>query len=548
MNTDLPYDGPGRLGDSSVAGPPGRREDYEDFYRVNFHRLVVHLTVTYSGGEAMDLAQEAMVAAWERWDNIVSPQAWVYTVAKRLALRSRSSRGREVLASDSMELASTTIEDFSNDIAEKEAVAQWTESLPSAVRASVSLALDGYSSSEAASILGLDSSTVRAHRQRAREYFVEGNATERHIYALKNRLTFGSLENRLKVIREIFTEVRANPPLSVRYINLLTSFVRKNAQIKEGIPYIVGRTIRSDIQQALKVIASPYRSLGGAPPRLNLRETDLSGADLRGADLRGADLSHCRLDGSDLQHADLSSARLIDASLRNARLQDAKLTRAALIGARLQRARLQDADLSEAQLEKADLREARLQDANLRRAVLRWADLREARLQDVNLTGAVFHKAIMTGANLAGTHFSAEQMDRSKPATVSTGRSPERFIHDLGDLRDRAGSPSLKAIQRASSGRLSPSTVSDVLCGKRARPPSREFVHDYVTACGRLAEEAGFDIREFCDLKQWNGDLSQVHHWLAEQKRTSRQQRVAARKEARTSRNRQSRRVNTAVA
>ncbi|KQY62700.1 MULTISPECIES: SigE family RNA polymerase sigma factor [unclassified Nocardioides] len=76
--------------------------DFDDFYAASFSRLVGHLYVmTGNFTEAQDCVQEAFVRAWDHrrtLRNVGSPEAWVRTVAWRIAISrfNRARRGREL--------------------------------------------------------------------------------------------------------------------------------------------------------------------------------------------------------------------------------------------------------------------------------------------------------------------------------------------------------------------------------------------------------------------------------------------------------------------
>lgn len=99
---------------SSVRG----EEDFQDFCRTEFPRLVGALTLYLGSNDAAEeLAQEALVRAFQRWKRIRAmdnPGAWVHHVALNLATshwrraraerraRARLAEGRETSSLDSL--------------------------------------------------------------------------------------------------------------------------------------------------------------------------------------------------------------------------------------------------------------------------------------------------------------------------------------------------------------------------------------------------------------------------------------------------------------
>ena len=88
-----------RVGARVRIGPP---QSFEDFYRQELPRVLA-LAHALCGAAGDDAAQEAMLAAYRRWDEVAlldSPAAWVRRVCANKAtsvLRRRSAEGRAVL-------------------------------------------------------------------------------------------------------------------------------------------------------------------------------------------------------------------------------------------------------------------------------------------------------------------------------------------------------------------------------------------------------------------------------------------------------------------
>jgi RNA polymerase sigma-70 factor (ECF subfamily) len=81
--------------------PAGPTESFDDFYRATSRR-VLHQVYALTGDlpEAQDCVQEAYARAWQRWARVGrhdDPEAWVRTVARRIAVsrwrRTRTAMG-----------------------------------------------------------------------------------------------------------------------------------------------------------------------------------------------------------------------------------------------------------------------------------------------------------------------------------------------------------------------------------------------------------------------------------------------------------------------
>jgi tetratricopeptide (TPR) repeat protein len=78
-----------------------------------------------------------------------------------------------------------------------------------------------------------------------------------------------------------------------------------------------------------------------------------------------------------------------------------------------------------------------------------------------------------------------------------------RFVTDLVRLRRDAGMPSYSTLERLSERKLSRSTMSDILTGKRIRLPDWRFVTAFVSACRAAAEESDLDPAELGTPADW---------------------------------------------
>ena len=124
--------------------------------------------VTRDRGEAEDIAQEAFVKILERWDRVGSfddPEAYLYRIAMN-AFRSRYRRS--VVAAKRAFRSGSPLDPIDAVDVQDEAI-RALATLTERQRAAVVLTdLLGYSSEEAARMLGIGPSTVRAHASHGR--------------------------------------------------------------------------------------------------------------------------------------------------------------------------------------------------------------------------------------------------------------------------------------------------------------------------------------------------------------------------------------------
>ncbi len=146
-------------------------EDFQEFYSRE-RRAVVGLAYVLSGSRsgAEDLAQEAFIAAFRRWDEISGyddPGAWVRRVAANRAtswIRRRAAETRALLRIKGS--------DFTMPVLDAEADLIWREvrRLPTRQAQTIALRyLDGQEVSEIAETLQCSVNTVHTHLRRAKE-------------------------------------------------------------------------------------------------------------------------------------------------------------------------------------------------------------------------------------------------------------------------------------------------------------------------------------------------------------------------------------------
>ncbi len=144
---------------------------FEAFYRRSFPRAVALAHALAGSRVAEDVAQEALWAAFERWDEIEDPERWLFrvitnrsrSVLRRSYAEARALRRLGGIATDVVELPEPT-EEF------------WAEvrKLPRRQAQAVSLVfIADLKTSEVADILECAEVTVRVHLHRAKQRLAE---------------------------------------------------------------------------------------------------------------------------------------------------------------------------------------------------------------------------------------------------------------------------------------------------------------------------------------------------------------------------------------
>lgn len=187
MSTHEPADG----ADTPAAAPEADHEsldlrslerlsvdqEFSDFYR----RTICGLTgfLVNQGAslpDAADIAQDAMTKAYRSWTGLLTPRAWVHTVASRLYIR-RVTEVREVPVDPPPEPASRLLRPSA--VAEWEAqhdALQWVKALPPRQRQVLAWTISEFTPTEIAKELGLTPEAVRASLKKARDTITGNNA------------------------------------------------------------------------------------------------------------------------------------------------------------------------------------------------------------------------------------------------------------------------------------------------------------------------------------------------------------------------------------
>jgi len=117
--------------------------------------------VTGSSADAEELTQDAFLRLWERWDSVGSiedPTAWLF----RVAMNAFRSRLRRVRVATRRLLPGPAAPDPFDEIELREDVRRMLLGIPPRQRAALVLTeIFGYSSEDAAHVLGIRATTVR---------------------------------------------------------------------------------------------------------------------------------------------------------------------------------------------------------------------------------------------------------------------------------------------------------------------------------------------------------------------------------------------------
>lgn len=121
-----------------------------------------------SRADAEDAAQDAMIQAWNQWESIRDPAAWIRTVAVRAYLKQTRNRDRQAISLD--ESPGEPAGDLGLDVFadEEQEVLRLLRELPEGQRTVAALFYDGLTCEEIAELTGKPAGTVRSQLRHAR--------------------------------------------------------------------------------------------------------------------------------------------------------------------------------------------------------------------------------------------------------------------------------------------------------------------------------------------------------------------------------------------
>jgi len=122
-----------------------------------------------SRADAEDATQEAMVLAWDQWELIRDPTAWVRTVAVRAYLKQARGRGNQAVRLDESGCEPATDADVGIFAEEQQKVLRLLRGLPAGQRTVAALFYDGLTCEEIAELAGKPPGTIRSQLRHARK-------------------------------------------------------------------------------------------------------------------------------------------------------------------------------------------------------------------------------------------------------------------------------------------------------------------------------------------------------------------------------------------
>ena len=161
------------MGGTPCSRPPVAVMSFEAVYRAERSRLVRYvMSMGARQHQADDAVQAAFALAYDRWESIRQPRAWLYKAALRESYRADAShRTREFPAGDALPdpAAAPDTGDLVVLNEEEERVRAALAALPGRQRQVMTLAIAGFSTAEIAEELGCDPAAVRQNQVRARD-------------------------------------------------------------------------------------------------------------------------------------------------------------------------------------------------------------------------------------------------------------------------------------------------------------------------------------------------------------------------------------------
>ena len=147
------------------------REPFDAFYRAEYPKLIrVLFGMTGRWGLAEEIAQEAMLSAYQKWTKVQSldrPDLWLRRVAVNRAISTHRRTIAEIAALARLPVATHKVE---LPPLKDEAVWRHVKRLPPRQRVALVLwAVEGHTLADIGEVIGCSEETARTHLRRARE-------------------------------------------------------------------------------------------------------------------------------------------------------------------------------------------------------------------------------------------------------------------------------------------------------------------------------------------------------------------------------------------
>ncbi len=144
-------------------------DGFVSFFQQRFSRITILLiAMGASRADAEDATQEAMILAWQQWDSIREPAAWIRTVAVRAFWRHVGTQPDRTVQLEDISSEPTIDPDLGMFALEQQHILRLLRGLPSEQRTVAALSYDGLSCEEIAELTGKSSATVRSNLRHAR--------------------------------------------------------------------------------------------------------------------------------------------------------------------------------------------------------------------------------------------------------------------------------------------------------------------------------------------------------------------------------------------
>jgi len=149
-------------------------DGFASFFHQRYGRTIVLLiTMGASRAAAEDATQEAMIAAWQNWESIREPAAWVRTTAIRTLWKHNHQQPLTTQLDVSTPQPPGSEPDLMVFAEEQRQVLSLLRRLPTAQRTVAALYYDGLPIEEIATVTGKPAATVRSHLRHARRTLKE---------------------------------------------------------------------------------------------------------------------------------------------------------------------------------------------------------------------------------------------------------------------------------------------------------------------------------------------------------------------------------------